>query len=89
MKVLKYFCLHHPDAEVHLVEGGDEDEDDGEQQQHDRQPERNDQVAGVAQQSGQDGHGAERDCTKTRKAGFSAATRSAGPVSLKNQVEPA
>src|SRR3954471_10453185 len=66
--------LDHPDAEVHLVERRDEDQDDRKQEERDGELERNKEVAHLAQERGKFYHGAERDWRKARKAGFSAET---------------
>ena len=46
------FFLHRPDAEVDLVERGDEHQDEGEQQQDDRELERHEEVAELLVEGG-------------------------------------
>src|SRR6188474_1900431 len=81
------FLLHAPDAELHLRECRPEDQNDREGKQDDRQLERDEEVAELADQRAH-GAGSFTLRRKLRKSSFCPATSASGPISLKNQVSP-
>src|SRR5262249_14174546 len=83
----KVFLLHRPDAEVHLVERRDEDQDERQDQQPDGELERDEEIAELAKKRGHD-PGVFTVCRNSMNVAFWPATMASGPISLKNQLLP-